>query len=289
MFGDYLFDDRGETWCTQSSDWCAHLGIGNTFHSLSDYAIKNLGFVRVQSQPRRVVISMRPSVVAGPTLTGLFYYLADCRFRSIALRQFDDISNSWHYAVLSAHESPINQIVTLVENTSAIAVRSSFLSRRVSFATITDKSPLQDSIGYYRDTGGRLKVGQIPNFSTIFARRHMLYKVDEQNARVTLVSIGGSFPKSIQEFLFRAVGTDVRDRPDAMYGAECSKAYLTVARTGEPGCFEVDAISKWQDGDDFHRRRYRRVIFPFRDDYGHQWVLGQSSVDDAIDLRALAS
>lgn len=229
--------------------------------------------MRVVSQPERAIVSLRASVVAGPTIAGLFYYLADGGFRSVAVRYFDDETGGWSHRVLGTHQSAINQIVGLLDSAYPIVGRSSFLTRRVSFATVDDKSPLQDSIGYFRASGGQLKLDDVPNFSNIFVRRHMLYKVEEENGGVKLVSIGGVFPKSIQDFLYSAIGRDVRYRPDVLYGVECAKAYLTVAETGEPGCFEVDAISKWGTQEQLIRRRYRRVIFPFNDEAGQKWVL----------------
>jgi hypothetical protein len=289
MFGDLLVDENGEVWATQSSDWRFRLGFGDTFAPLSDYAIKNLGYVRIISHPERVIVSMRPSVVQGPTVAGLFYYLSDFNFRSIALQHFDDTADEWRSRVLRANESPISQIVSLMEDTHSIVGRSSYLTKEVSFATLASRSPLHDSMSYYRATGGRLKVSQIPKFSNIFERRHMLYKISEEDGGVVLISIGGNFPKRIQDFLYSAIGNDMRDRPDPLYGAECAKAYLMVARTGRPGCFEVDTISKWTPRDELIRRRYRRVIFPFSDETGQKWVLGQSSADHTVDLRSLAS
>jgi hypothetical protein len=289
MFGDFLVDDDGNVWSTQSNDWRRGLGLGDTFTSLSDYAIKNLGYVRIVSNPGRAVVSMRPSVVQGSTLAGLFYYLADFRFRSVAVQHFDDATDEWYSRVLSANESVIDQISILLESSRPIVARSSYLSRQVSFAALPKRSPLQDSIAFYRHTGGYLKLSQVPKFSNIFERRHMLYKINEEISGVTLISIGGCFPKIIRDFLFSAIGTDMRDRPDPLYGAECAKAYLSVARTERPGCFEVDAISRWPSSEEPVRRRYRRVIFPLRDEIGQKWVLGQSTVDESVDLRALAS
>lgn len=289
MFGDFLVDEEGNVWATQSGDWRYRLGLGDTFPSLSDYAIKNLGYVRIVSHPGRAVVSMRPSVVQGSTLAGLFYYLSDYHFRSVAVQHFDDTTDEWYSRVLRANESVIDQISSILDVSRPIVARSSYLSRQVSFSALPKRSPLQDSIAFYRDTGGQLKLSDIPKFSNIFERRHMLYKINEETSGVTLISIGGAFPKVIRNFLFSAIGTDMRDRPDPIYGAECAKAYLSVARSERPGCFEVDAVSLWPSCKEPVRRRYRRVIFPLRDEIGQKWVLGQSTVDNSVDLRSLAS
>lgn len=288
MHTDLIFDDEGNVWNSHSADLKRLIGWPDTVNPPLEYLVKNLGFVHLISNPGRAVIAMRPSVMADATAAGLMYYISDWPYDALGLRLYDDKIRSWRYELLGAHDRAIGRIAAILHDVQSIRQKSSYLSRQVLFSTIDQNSPLQLGIEYFKDCNGELTSDHIAELPNVLAARHMLYKFDESSHQLILHSVAGSFPKPIQSYLFNAIGSDIRDRPDMAYGQECANAYLSSALADTPMCFEVDAISKWSASGERLRRRYRRAIFPLHDRDGAKWLLGQSLPDDTVDLRATA-
>ena len=285
---DLTFDEEGHAWPTYSQTLSVHLGLRASVPALPDFLVKNLGYMRVTSQHNRAVITLRPTVAEHGALIGLMYYLTDNNFRSVAVRVYDDAIDDWRHEIVGTVTSAIRHVAKLLSLSMEGEQASSFLTRKVPLENVSVSSHLHTSIRYFRDSNGKLDLNRISDFADMFSGRYMLYKVDSETARIILVSVGESFPKPIQKFLSGSIGKDIRDRPDANYADECAKAYLSVARNPEPACFEIDALSKWSPDVPLLRRCYRRVILPLVDDAEQTWLLGQSTVDNSINLRRAA-
>ncbi|MFT5509301.1 MAG: hypothetical protein ACI89J_002382 [Hyphomicrobiaceae bacterium] len=288
MHDDLIFDENGKSWPTNSMELRHHLGATASAPELSEYLTKNSGYVRVVSHSDRALIVFRPSVVDDRSIVSLYYHLVDHQFRSLALKAFDDTNNCWRYEILGSCDNAVRIIGAMLEDEVTRLHTSSYLSREVPFRSANQHSLLQEGIDFHQRLNGHLSSHHISSLPEHLMGRHMLYRVNKGEGEIILASIGGSFPKPIENYLYQAIGRDIRDRPDSAYGNECAADYASVASSNKPTCFEVDTISKWAAGDLRLRRRYRRVILPFSDEFGQQWLLGQSLPDNSVNLRAMA-
>ena len=80
------------------------------------------------------------------------------------------------------------------------------------------------------------------------------------------------------------VGMRVEDQPDTVYGHSWAEVYRQAKEMGQPILDEVDAFVEWPVVGR-ERRRFQRLVLPFRMKCGDTYLLGTTLEDLSIDLR----
>lgn len=104
------------------------------------------------------------------------------------------------------------------------------------------------------------------------------------NCDLVMAEVGSGFPEPVRRILRLAVGKPLEAQADGDFGRYCVEAYGKAARTGEPLLEDIDAIITPVDGQPV-RRRYSRLILPFRVSPERARLLGISFENPTVNLR----
>jgi hypothetical protein len=252
-----------------------------------EFLVANCGFGAVRQLDRNIEVRFRPSELAQATFDGLATLLHERHWQRAVAAMFT--GGTWQHEVL-----PRNREVAF-ERIKAIVVHHQL---RMSEKVLRQARPLH-AIPRGSPMGWVYQVWQRrPRLTASHDLRRSLAEetrgryawIDVIGPRCELImsEVGSGFPASVCAALNPGLGNRVEDQPDNAFGRYCAEAYGAIADSGEPVLEDVDAIMT-PPGREPVRRRYSRLILPFRSVGGHVRLLGLSFENLAIDLRRRAS
>jgi hypothetical protein len=159
------------------------------------------------------------------------------------------------------------------------------LRRPRSIDSIPLDSPLQHALCAWRRHPDLVKPGMMQAMlADELKGRYFWVHASRRKHELIMMEVGSGFPETVRSVLNPGLGYRLEDQPDIAYGRYCAEAYGAVARSQVPSVEDVDAIMRPPKGRSV-RRRYTRLILPFRSPDGNSHLLGISFENPAIDLR----
>lgn len=277
-----LFDDQGRVWDSRSASLRAALETRLSGQDLADFCVRNLGFVAAKQGDFGDQVWLRPSHVAAVALAAVLSWLADRKSARISVACSGD--RRWLHEIHPSKDIAIQAIVDLV-NSAQEQRQDTVRSRNQAPDGLPASSPLRPSLDRWLASVGRLGREQ-PGSVTCHAvdSRYVLLHAPDSSPRIIIKEVGAGMPAGAKHWLSRAVGMRFEDQPDTAYGRLCAEAYRRAKDREQPILEDVDAFVEWP-GFGRQRRRYQRLILPFRAKGGDVYLLGMSFEDRSIDLR----
>ena len=282
----FLFDDQGEIWDAASHKLASTLSASVGGSELTNYVVRNLGYVGVSENNGSVRVRLRPAAVSPIAFSALCYYLMDRKPERIVLSRFD---RDWSHEFIGADVNVLRRLVDAVPVDQADRV-GDFVSRTKSIEGIAPSNPLSALVKLWKETGKPLRYESIARLlEQGMAGRYVLVQTGETSSDVFLRAVGPGFLSYDDSWRSQAKGLRVEDQPDYYYGRWVAQAYRdTTSGGGEPRLEDVDAIvTTPRIGRS--RVRYTRLIVPIEAASGAECLLGASLIDSDINLRVKAN
>jgi hypothetical protein len=277
-----LIDDQGQLWDSCSANLRAALETRLSGPELAEFCVKNLGFVAAKQGISGDQIWLRPSHAAPAALAALLYWLADEKSARISVACFGD--NRWDHAIHASKDRAIQAIVGVVNSVQAMR-QDAVRIRGQEPESLHAASPLRPLLERWLASCGRLDREGLETVTRhAVGSRYILLHAPHLSPRIIIKEVGQGMPAGAKHWLLRAVGMRFEDQPDTAYGRRCAEAYRRARDRDQPILDDIDAFVEWP-GFGRQRRRYQRLILPFRAKGGDVFLLGASLEDPRIDLR----
>jgi hypothetical protein len=276
-----LFDDRGQTWEGGSLRLAEALESSIAGDELTNYAVRNLGYVAVSETETMARIRMRPSIVSPVAFSALLYWLHD-RPKDRFVISF--LESEWSHEVLGGRDDVIRRLLQRIEARSNER-EGDFLQVPRPLHLLSGSSPLRAMLSIWSDSGGKYDRERLhPLLEKALDGRFVVAEAKEGRSELVIKDIGSGLRKPAQHWLSRSIGLRVEDQPDYAYGKWVAGSYRDVLRKREPDLGDVDAVIAFPQAAR-QSFRYRRLLLPFVGDGTSNIVLCTSLVDPDINLR----
>lgn len=251
------------------------------------FLVVNCGFGAVRSRDCNLEVKFRPSLLAPKTFEGLAMLLLEGDWQRAMASMF--IDEKWQHEILPRGcEAAIERISSIVTE-HRLRPCEKVLRQSRPLHTIPASSPMGWAYHVWQQ---RPHVAPSNDLRSSLAQqtngRYTWIDAIGPRCELILAELGRGFPASVHATLNPGLGSRVEDQPDNEFGRYCADAYGAVARSRQPVLEDIDAIIT-PPGQEPVRRRYSRLILPFRSANGGVRLLGLSMENLAIDLRRRAS
>jgi hypothetical protein len=250
-------------------------------HDLCDYAVRNLGYIGVQSNSRVPRIRLRPAVVQPRALISLFYWLADRKCECSAISWLDKV---WIDEIIPGSANLRRRLCELCDHSRPLTDRR-LLSCALPLSALIFGTPLRVVYDAWSVSRELTDVEAAADYlDQLCDGRYTITTPSADAARMIILKIGGGYKSYASPYLRHAVGTFLEDGPDIHYGRWVANAHRGVHFSAMPSFDDVDAtIDRPRRGP--HRVRYRRLILPFAGAGGERVLVTASSLAESVDLR----
>ena len=276
-----LIDDQGQIWDGASRTLRSSFDSPYSGGEFSDYAVTNLGFIATNAYGGSCQIRLRPSFVAPEAMRSLLHWLNSGRIDRIVLSWLD---KDWHHELLRSRDTAVARVAELLE-AARRTQPNDFLAHEIKPGQLPENTALGILLRYWdrlSEPEGHASLMNLLNKA--LGNRYVLVQRDQATAKMVFREFGGGLFNHYEAWRANGVGVPLEDLPDHSYGRWIADAYDTAMANGAPRIADVDAIVKWPHVGRT-RMRYRRVIVPYSDVQGENWILGGSIIDNRIDLR----
>lgn len=249
-----------------SAEFLAALGDPNPDYDAASFAVKNLGFVRLQILDQSVIeIELHPSNVELPALLAVQQQILASRIRLFRIRYFD---RSWCSEITPSAEGAVARLSELCTPAFAAPASQRFVVEPCDYSSLlTDEaSPLRLMAQKWR-----MSFGQFSPSIISFAIEHqllsrmMIFGVKPHCTDPTFRFIGDGFRWLEGDYQFHGIGESVESQPDTDYGGWVAEFYKSVARTGQPRYDRVTAAIRVVPAQPkLFATRYERLLLPWK-------------------------
>jgi hypothetical protein len=250
-----------------------------------DFLVINCGLAAVQLINGSVHVRLKPSRIAAGAFEGLIFFLHDRRWRRAAASTF--VEGKWRFEVLPAdRERAIDRVKAIV---TQHLIGGGVLREERSLRSIPTGSPMHWALQVWQQQSflkPTLKLQR--SLAEETHGRYVWIDAVGGNRELIMTEVGGGFPNPVRDALRPGLGSRVQDQPDDVFGRYCAEAYGAAAACNAPMLEDIDAFVIPPSCQPV-RRRYSRLILPFRSSGGHARLLGLSFENLAVDLRRCAS
>ncbi|MBP7670336.1 MAG: hypothetical protein KA106_03640 [Ferrovibrio sp.] len=271
----YLIDPAGKWWRWPSLALAAKFGRDDADIDIPAYALRNLGYVWLINQPEASFLQFRAGMVSERQIAMLEPVLHEARpGRPVALVYF---ASGWTEEV---HADPALLPGRLRQLAALREPRQRDLFIRHGHAVDDWRRHASPALArlyaLWREQGGRLgaRVQDFLRSSGLEQRTVLVGRPAERDALHVLRS-GTDFTLYDSFIMDRLNGQPLAAQPDRAYGQWVIGAYEAVEQTGNPTLDDIDAIVEAPDHDP-RRRRYQRLLLPWRDEDGAPRFTGTS-------------
>lgn len=279
-----LFDDMGDLWDAKSRGLAEALGASLSADELAKYVVRNLGFIAAAECDGSVSLRLRPAVVSATALSALIYWLHD---RPIARVLLSFLDTDWSHELVASRDEAVRRLLARVK-TKTEGREGDFLNKSLALHDLTAASPLRAALQAWSDCAGTYDADRInPLLEEALNGRFVLVEASTDSQSLLIKGVGSGLAHLAEYWLSRAIGLRVEDQPDYAYGKWVAGLYHRVLTTGEPFLEDVDAVVRWPQ-QPRQSYRYRRLVLPFERGRNSTLLLGTSTPNPDINLRAKA-
>ncbi len=283
----YLIDPSGRWWRWPSQVLAEKLGYPDPDFDLAGYAVRNLGYVWLVVESNVTFLQFRTGSVGGATLGSLKPYLMNASAaKPVGLIYF---ASGWMEEVHTDAPLLHRRMVELA-GLREPRMRDLFIRepQKPLDWSAANSSSLAQLFSLWRASGGQLTPVLQEFLRRTALDQRTVFAQQRSDGGFRVQESGNGFSIYDSFSMGQLVGRLISDQPDRAYGQWIAQAYGACHDSGEPLVDDVDAIVEAPDHDP-RRRRYQRLILPWRDDKGDVTITGSSllKTDIAIpfDLR----
>jgi hypothetical protein len=190
---------------------------------------------------------------------------------------------AWESRILPWCKASLHQLAGLVMEAKKAACGGDVRVRPIA-AELTPAGPLQHALDFWRLTSGRWDAAATALFfRRALADRYALYECRSDHEFI-FRDVGSGMPACALAALRASIGCRIEQLPDSAYGQSCAEFYQRSTTQWVPGLQEVDALVWWPQHGRL-RRRYRRLLLPFRAADRERLLLCVTAEDPTINLR----
>jgi hypothetical protein len=275
-----LFDDRGQTWEGGSLRLADALESSIAGDELTNYAVRNLGYVAVSETATMARIRMRPSIVSPVAFSALLYWLHD-RPKDRFVLSF--LESEWSHEVLGGRDDVIRRLMQRIEARGNDR-EGDFLQVPRPLHLLSGSSPLRAMLSIWSDSGGKYDRERLHPLLEKALDGRFVVAESKNGPDLMIKDVGSGMRGAARHWLSRSIGLRVEDQPDYAYGKWVAGSYRNVLLRREPDLGDVDAVIAFPH-EARQSYRYRRLLLPFVGDGTSNIVLCTSLLDPDINLR----
>ena len=237
----------------------------------------------LRQSERGIVVRLRPSIVQPQAYAALMYYLVDRKPQRIAVQHLQD---TWKNELFGRVELAIARITALIQN-ATIAQRKDICKRDLSIARLASSDPFLHLLqGWTHKPRWSQLANMISTAGACTSGRYFLFERDSSQGTFVYRGLGPGAPEWAR--LCMQPGLRLRHGHDWQFSQFCTDTFKVASDACQPKLDEVDAIITWPSFGPL-RRRYRRVLLPFRDPARRNWLLSATIEDATINLLHAAA
>ena len=285
-----LIDDSGSL-SDGTSIRLRHEVYGSTLGEFfPDYAVMNLGFVRIEPRASAASVWLRPEVVAPIAFIRLMRWLSEEKLDRVLFNWYAD--ESWRHSMIGKSTGTLD-IVHQIAAIVSLGIKKShecgdLLVRPTAAYLLPNENPLSQALQLWRDVSGVWGTrARMSSLRKILRDRFVLYE-NRAETEFVFKEFGDGMPECARSWLRASLGSRVEDHPDSQYGQSCAVSYQRVIERFEPELHDVDAVVWWPQHGKL-RRRYKRLLLPFRDHSRCRLLLSATIEDSSINMRRAVS
>jgi hypothetical protein len=251
-----------------------------------DYLVVNLGFAAVRQLHGNLHIKFRPHALTEATFYQLAHALLNSSWqRAMASMHVENTLRDWRDEILPwKRMDAIDRIVQIVRE-QQLRLSEKVLRRARPLQAIPMGSPMHWAFHVWHHHPHLTRSENLERVLAAALRgRYAWFDAFGPRREVVMTEVGTGFPAAVQAALEACMGARLQDQPDNPFGQYCAEAYGDAAGSGKPLLEDVDAMVTPPNGKPL-RRRYSRLILPFRVSERHTRLLSVSFENLAIDLR----
>ena len=259
---DLVVDDNGRVWQTGSRALMDSLHVAGLQRDLTQYLIRNLGFVRIHTTRSGVRITLRPR------------FLTKAAFEALV---FQMVSLEHERFVIEIADAPgVIEIIPGVEDAAARLAdlasvggnitRTDFHREEMSLHRLRGSprlSPLGGLLRRWRRTQGKLRTDLATEFGDPALLGRAIVMRMTGDAEGVIEYVGDGFNWADASWRNAMVGHDANGQPDPRYGQNFWAGYLETQRAQAPRLEFVEAVIR-VPGYPARRSRYERLLLPWR-------------------------
>jgi hypothetical protein len=275
-----LFDDRGQTWEGGSLRLADALESSIVGDELTNYAVRNLGFIAVSETATMARIRMRPSIVSPVAFSSLVYWLHD-RPKDRFVLSF--LESEWSHEVLGGRKEVLRRLIERID-ARGNEREGDFLQVPRPLHQLSASSPLRAMLDIWSGSGGKYDRERLHPLLEKALDGRFVVAESTNGTDLMIKDVGSGMRGAARHWLSRSIGLRVEDQPDYAYGKWVAGSYRDVLMRREPDLGDVDAVISFPQ-EARKSYRYRRLLLPFVGGDKSNIVLCTSLLDPDINLR----
>ena len=259
---DLLLDDNGRVWRTGSQALLDSLHVSRRDYDLTQYLIRNLGFVRFRTLRSDARITLQPRFLTKAAYESLVHVMVE-QDSDRTLIEVVDAPN--HLEIIPSLEDAAARLADLATVGGNIK-RENFYREELSFRRLRQDrrlAPLAAMMRRWRLSQGNIRTDLPAEFGdpTLRGRAMMIRMIGDLRGIVEYVGDGFScFDSSWRQVM---LGHDASWQPDPQYGQTAAMAYGETHKAQKPRLEFVEALIR-VPGCPPRRSRYERLLLPWR-------------------------
>lgn len=259
-----LFTPEGRLVLPDTPDLFAALGEPNPDYDAVTFAVKNLGFIKLQVINKSIVqIEFHPHTVELAALLAVQQHVMALRVGLFRIRYFD---TEWKSEITSSAEHAVSRLSELSTPTLVPSLQEKYLAepQDLSILMDDDMNPLRRLVQKWRTSFAHFDTNLIPFMIQYqLLPRLVIVAVKPRAHDPVFRFIGDGHTNWLDpKYQVSAVGEKIVNLPDKEYGAWAAEFYKNVASNGQPRYDYVTAAIDRPPKP--HITRYERLILPWR-------------------------
>ncbi len=268
---EYLIDAGGCVVRPPYTRLAEEIGAPRADFNLSEYVVRNMGFVWVRAVRGGLRIVVRPATIGPLALATLCYDLADRASERVLVSYLTD---HWMHEIVHPSSGLFSRLTELVEQARSgdQPVEPLAAPRHLDMFDSARRHPLGRMLSLWRDAGGMIRPGVMGAMQTTgMFERTMVGRWDFARADFVFVRSGAQFRMYDPDWHRQCTGRPIADQPDRAYGQWVARTLRDVSMVGAPRFEFVHAvIGNTQSGRP--PWRYERIVLPWRNELGERFV-----------------
>jgi len=275
-----LIDDQGELWRGDSRQLREAFDSPFSGGEFVEYAIKNLGFIALNSYGTSCQLRLRPGFATAKAIMSARDWLLHTKVARVVLTTFE---GGWRDELLQPTKVE-GRLDGMLEST--VSQRPDDLLRApLTAAALEARAEVMDIIEGWPHLLSTYEAATLTRLlRTVFGDRFVVVRKADGADRFVFQEIGATMFPGYDPWRTCAIGAPLEEQPDRNYGRWVAKVYREAIETGEPRVEAVDAIMRCPVRGR-SRFRYKRLIFPLPQSSTGPLLVGGSFTDTSIDLR----